>query len=146
VEVFYFTYTGTSKKIAETLAGELGVEVKEISAPCLPYFVWLLFSFFPGLPIKANFSLPRASSFVLCFPKWTFNCPPVTYFFRILKRCGLRFEKIVLVISYRGWKEKPFVRLYQKLARGIARKVEVFIILQKDWETQVKNLLVEGRL
>jgi len=107
VEVYYFTFTGTSKKIAEFIGKIFNIKPKEIKSYKLPYLLWLFLSFIPYLSLKAIFEPPTNDTVILCFPKWTFNCPPVTCFLKKIK-C----KKLVLIISYKGWVPR-FEKLFQ---------------------------------
>ncbi|RKX61487.1 MAG: hypothetical protein DRP29_00170 [Thermodesulfobacteriota bacterium] len=128
MEIYYFSYTGTSKKIAEILAKKLKVKLKEIKTFKFPYFIWLFLSFFPYFPIKSQFEPLSSDTIILCFPKWTFNCPPVTYFLRKIK-C----QKIYMIISYKGWGEKKYIEYYKKLGSKSAKEIKIFIIKRKNF-------------
>ncbi|MDF2953944.1 MAG: Flavodoxin [Thermodesulfobacterium sp.] len=132
MNIYYFTYTGTSKKIAEWLSKKLNIRPKEIKTYKLPYLIWLFLSFFPYLPFKATFDPPSNKTIILCFPKWTFNCPPVTYF---LKK--VHYEKLFLVISYKGWGERLYYRLYYKLACKKTKEIKIIFIKKKLWEAGI---------
>ena len=136
MEIYYFTYTGLSEKIAKIIANKLKIEVKKITTYRLPYIGWLFLSFLPFLPVKAFFSPPSGREIILCFPKWTFNCPPVTYF---LKK--IRCEKLILIISYGGWREKEYAQKYKKLGLKVAKKVEVFLVKRKKWKEDLKKVM-----
>ncbi len=82
MEIYYYTFTGNSRRIAEILASEFGGEMREIKSYKLPYIIWLILSFIPFLGVKIDTQPPSGSEIVLCFPKWTLNCPPVTTFLR----------------------------------------------------------------
>jgi len=58
LEIYYFTYTGTSKEIADHLGKKFKIKPREIKTYKLPYFIWLILSFIPYLPFKANFEPP----------------------------------------------------------------------------------------
>jgi len=132
MDVYYFTYTGTSQKIAEWLSKKLNIRPKKIKTYKLPYLIWLFLSFFPYLPFKATFDPPSNKTIILCFPKWTFNCPPVTYF---LKK--VNYEKLFLIISYKGWGEKFYYRLYYKLTCKKTKKIKILFIKKKLWNAGI---------
>lgn len=132
MDIYYFTYTGTSKKIAEWLGKKLKVEPKEIKTYKLPYFIWLFLSFIPYLPFKAYFEMPSNKNIILCFPKWTFNCPPVTYFLE-----KVSYERLFLVISYKGWGERLYYRIYYKLTCKKAKEIKIIFINKKLWEAGI---------
>lgn len=148
MEVYYFTYTGLSKTIAEKLGEILRTKPKEITTLRLPYGLWLFLSFFPGLGVKSKFEPPSSKDIILCFPKWTFNCPPVTYFLKKLKSSSI--ETLIFVISYRGWGQPHYEKIYKKLALNISKNVKIFFIKKKRWdkdfEKMLKELKLQGRL
>lgn len=80
MEVYFFSFTGNCRKIATWIAEHFEVETYEIVAPNLPYFIWLILSFIPYLEIKCKVRPPMEDKIILCFPKWSLNCPPITYF------------------------------------------------------------------
>ena len=135
MDIYYFTYTGTSKEIADYLGKKFKIKTKEIKTYKLPYFIWLILSFIPYLPLKANFESPASDTIILCFPKWTFNCPPVTYFLKNFK--NTRFKTLVMIISYKGWGEKFYYRLYYKLASKIAQEIKIIFIKKKLWDLEI---------
>lgn len=140
-DVYYFTYTGCSKKIANWISEVTGSEAKEIVAPKFPYAVWLILSFFPLLEVKARFSPPEDDTIFLCFPKWTLNCPPVTYF---LRRISAR--EIYMVISYGGFDEKRYANFYAKLAASRAKIVDVKLVKRRnlmEMESETKKEVLE---
>lgn len=138
MDLYYFSYTGTSKEIALALAKSLNIVPKEIRTYSFPYPFWLFLSFIPRLEIKAHFEPPQGPYGVLIFPKWTFNCPPVTYF---LKKVS--FQKLFLIITYGGWREKPYGRSYKNLAQKTSKEVEVFYVKRSVWRREKELLLKE---
>ncbi|PMP69079.1 MAG: hypothetical protein C0190_00645 [Thermodesulfobacterium geofontis] len=136
MDIYYFSYTGTSKEIAEWLSKKFNLKPKEIRTYKFPYLIWLFLSFIPYLPFKATFEPPFNDTIILCFPKWTFNCPPITYF---LKK--IRCRKLILIISYKGWGKKLYEHLYLKLASKVAKEIKITFIKQKLWKRGIyKNL------
>lgn len=128
--VIYFTFTGNSKKIAEKLAEEVDaklIEVKPVAK--LPYIFWLALSFFPmlGFPVE-NFEL-RERRIAVCFPKWTFNCPPIT---ELLKRGVFSGKRVFIFISYAGWREKDYALFYRRLFEEFGAKVELVELVKGD--------------
>ena len=139
MEVYYFTYTGTCKELARELGERLAVPVKPVETLRLPYFLWLAMSFFPNLPFPARFSPPDSNELIFCFPKWTVNCPPATYFLKKLK--DFKIKKLTLIILYKGWGEKPFVSVYSKLIKEVAETGKVYILKKQNWQSELKELL-----
>ncbi|MET1123957.1 MAG: hypothetical protein ABWW66_01675 [Archaeoglobaceae archaeon] len=123
MEVYYFTFTGNSKRVAEHIASKFGVEAFEVRAPKFPYAVWLVLSFFPLLEVPAEFKPVESEKVVFCFPKWTLNCPPATFFIR-----RLSVERLALVISYSGFDEVRYAEFYKKLALKHAGHCEYFLV------------------
>lgn len=138
MEIYYYSFTGISKKLAESLSEFFNVKPKEIKTSSKPYFFWLLLSFIPYLPFKAHFEKPSSSTLVLCFPKWTFNCPPITYF---LKK--VTCENLFMIITYGGWGEKRYANFYQKLALKRVKRVEVFLIKRKKVLEEMTEVMDE---
>ena len=139
-EVFYFSYTGTCRKIAKFLSKELNLPLKEIISLSLPYLVWLTLSFIPSLGIPVKTSIPETKNLILVFPKWTFNCPPITYFYMICKRRKIKLKKILLIISYGGFREVPYAEGYAKKFKEFADEVDVFLIKRKSTEEKLPLL------
>lgn len=139
MEIYYFTYTGFSKKIAENLGKILDIRPKEIKSFKFPYLIWLILSFFPYLGIKATFEPPTSKTVFLCFPKWTFNCPPVTYFLKKLKNYPV--ENLILFVSYKGWGADHYKKIYTKLSLNVSKNVIIFFIRNKRWIQDFKEAL-----
>jgi flavodoxin len=118
IDVCYFSWRGTSKKVAEQIVRSLSnyqvrlIEIKPLRD--YPYIIWLILSFIPGLDVKSTFDEPKSRVIFLCLPKWTFNCLPITYF---LKKVDLSGKIIFLAITYGGFDEKRY-------AASLARKIE----------------------
>jgi len=142
VEVYYFTFTGTSKQIAEEVVKKVGGRLFSINSVKLPYVCWLFLSFFPGLKLKSSFKPPTSKRLVVCFPKWTTNCPPVTYFFSWLKKNGYSFDEVNLIISYKGWKKELYLNHYSSVLKKLAKKVNFYFLKQKNWKEEIKNLVL----
>ncbi len=138
MEIYYYSFTGISKKLAESLSKFLNVKPKEIKTSSKPYFFWLLLSFIPYLPFKAYFEKPSSSTLVLCFPKWTFNCPPVTYFLK-----EITCENLFMIITYGGWGEKRYADFYRKLALKKIKKVEVFLVKKRKVLENITEVIEE---
>ncbi len=142
MEVYYFTFTGNSRKIAEWIS-QTGAEIKEIVAPKYPYVVWLILSFVPYLKIKCRFEQPKNNVIVLCFPKWTLNCPPITYF---LEKANLDGKSIYMIICYGGFDETRYANFYKKLAERRAKEVKVMLVKRRrivESEEDVRKKVLE---
>lgn len=136
MEVFYFTYTGFSKVVAEEIAFSLGIKPKEIRTYRFPYFLWLFLSFIPNLAVKSWFDPPQGKRLIVCFPKWTFNCPPITYF---LKK--IRCKHLILVISYKGWGKEHYEKIYKSLGLKRSEQVDLFFIKKKTWQKNLSEII-----
>ncbi len=137
VNIYFFTFTGNSRKIAEIVAEEFSAEVREIKGPKLPYVAWLLLSFFPYLGVKIDAQPPTDDEIILCFPKWTFNCPPVTAF---LKKHA-EGRKIRMIISYGGFDERRYAEFYKKFAlRCGARGVDWLLVKRRELKESTEKV------
>lgn len=129
VNLYFFTFTGNSRKIAEMVADELAVELKEIKSLRLPYVAWLLLSFIPYLGVKIDVQPPKGKEIILCFPKWTFNCPPITTF---LKKFAKGIE-IRMIVCYGGFDEKRYAEFYKNFAMKCgARKADYLLVKRRE--------------
>ena len=138
MDLYYFSYTGTSRNVAFALAEIFKITPKEIKSFSFPYPIWLFLSFIPHLSLKAYFEYPKSPFGILVFPKWTFNCPPVTYFLK-----NVSFEKLLLIIPFGGWREKPYGEYYKKLALKKSKKVDIIYIKRKNWHSKEEQILKE---
>jgi len=121
VLLVYFSFTGNTEKVAFSILENLqknGVncEVFKIE-PVLKfkYIFWLFLSFIPSLPFPIkNLKLLKIDNYeaiILGTPKWTFNCPPVTYFIRFLKRVKFKSSiKIFFFLTYGGFGEDAYIK------------------------------------
>lgn len=132
MDIYYFTYTGTSQKIAEWLSEKFSIKPKRVETYKLPYPIWLILSFIPYLPLKASFEPPSNETIIFCFPKWTFNCPPATYF---LKK--INCKKLILVISYKGWGENFYKWLYSRLLQKKVKNLKIIFVKRKLLESGI---------
>ncbi len=138
VLITFFSYTGNTRKVAETLAtflaGKAEVEVEEIRPiKRYPYLYWLMLSFIPCLgtlitPPKAD---PRQYDVVcLGLPKWTFGCPPINQY---LKEVNLTGKTIGLFITYGGFDERRYLKHMIKHLSKKGANVKAFILLKRRW-------------
>ncbi|MFN3406654.1 MAG: hypothetical protein ACK40E_02860 [Caldimicrobium sp.] len=126
IDLYYFSYTGTSKDVVEALSSLIKVSPKEIKAYKWPYILWLITSFIPSLKVPITFEEPTSPRGILVFPKWTFNCPPITAFLE-----KVSFEKLLLVICYGGWREKPYGDYYKRISLKRSAEVALHFIKKK---------------
>ncbi len=138
-QVIFFSYSGNSKKIAEIISKELKAEIFEIKTKIkLPYIIWLILSFIPfiSFPIK-DFEV-KGEIIYLCFPKWTFNCPPVTSLIKSKKLAG---KVIYLVISYGGWRVESYAESYAKFINKNGGKVKGIFLIRRGEEYKIKDII-----
>ncbi len=142
LDLYYFSYTGISETLAKDLAKRLKLTPKALKTYSLPYPLWLFLSFIPSLKIKTFFERPSFKRGIFIFPKWTFNCPPATTFLT-----EVSFEKLLLIITYGGFKEKSYGKYYQKLGFKNSKEVTVLYVRRKDFlqnkEKILENLVSE---
>lgn len=147
--VTYFSFTGNTEKVALAILGHLrkngfDCEVFRIEPVLrLKYIFWLLLSFVPALsfPIKnaKSLDLEKYDVLILGTPKWTFNCPPVTYFIRFLKRVNLKPSlKLFLFLTYGGFSEDVYLR-------ELKDKIESLGVAVCGFEKFKRREIEEGR-
>lgn len=140
MEVYFFSFTGNCRKIATWIAEHFEVETYEIVAPNLPYFIWLILSFIPYLEIKCKVRPPMEDKIILCFPKWSLNCPPITYFLNNFAE----EREIYMIICYGGFDERRYAEFYRKFALKRAKKSEYMLVrrrcIEEDAERVKKNI------
>ncbi len=127
MNLYFFTYTGNSRRIAEIVASKLNVKPKEIRTYRFPYPIWLLLSFIPFLGVKIDVDEPDDDRILLCFPKWTFNCPPITAF---LKKFA-RGREILMIICYGGFDERRYAEFYRKFALKCGAVKADYLIIKR---------------
>lgn len=127
VLVLYHSRTGTTRKAAADAARALtALGAKVHVAPLvpsteLPYPLWLILSFIPGLPwpTKKTSDPKKFDRLLLCFPKWTFNDPVVTGY---LKREASRLPPTTLLVTCGGWDQVRYLANYLKKVRRLGVK------------------------
>ena len=147
VSIYYFSYTGNSKKIAEYLGKQFNITPYEIKSFQFPYIIWLLTSFIPFFPVKSKWKKIEDNKqiLILCFPKWTFNCAPVTYF---LIKCPCK--NLIFIITHKGWGISFYEKIYKFLCLILKKHVKMFFInikqkkdLEKDLSDVFKSVISE---
>ncbi len=129
-EVLFFSYTGNSKRVAEAVAGRLGIRAREIMPEYqLPYPAWLLLSFIPNLGVPVGEVDISSDRIILCFPKWTFNCPPVT---ALIKSGRLSDRKVFLIVVYGGWRGEQYLNGYVKMLEKFGAGVEGVRLIKRS--------------
>ena len=137
VLVLYLTRNGASARAARE-AGDLlrkaghRVETEELRARIrLPYPLWLLWSFIPGIgaPIMPLAREPgNFDAMVLAFPKWTVNCPPVTGF---LAKYASRLPPLFLIVTMGGWDGPRYAGSYAKKLAAHGAAVRGVAVLKR---------------
>jgi len=145
IDVCYFSWRGATKKVAEQIARSLEdyqvqvIEIKPLRHH--PYITWLILSFIPGFGVKSTFNEPESDVVFLCLPKWTFNCPPVTYF---LKKVNLAGKTVFLAITYGGFDEKRYAASLKKRIRRMgARAGDVILVKRRHLEENPEKVMEE---
>jgi len=138
VNLYFYTFTGNSRKIAEIVAKETGVKPREIRTYNFPYIIWLMLSFIPYLGVRISAEEPDCSKIILCFPKWTLNCPPVTSFLRKFAKG----RKILMIICYGGFDEKRYAEFYRKFAiKCGALEAKYLLVKRRKLEEKVEKIV-----
>ncbi|MEM1994222.1 MAG: hypothetical protein QXW32_01915 [Nitrososphaerales archaeon] len=138
VLITFFSYTGNTRKVAESLASVLNekvdVDLEEIQPTRhQPYLYWLILSFIPKLctPIKPPKANPSQYDLVcLGLPKWTVSCPPINQY---LKEVNLRGKTLGLFITYGGFDERRYLKQMIKLLNKKGARVKATLLLKRRW-------------
>ena len=141
MEVVFFSYTGTSEKVARYIASKLNCRAVEIRPKRnRSYIEWLILSFIPGLGVKISHENIEGNEIILCFPKWTFNCPPVT---SLLKSKKLEGRKVFIVVMCGGWQAESYTVKYSEIVEKYGGKVVGWKIIKRKY---VDMILESGNL
>lgn len=135
IDIVYFSWTGNTKKVAELISSELKnetdfeVKLVEIKSKDYPYIIWLLLSFIPNFGVNINQVEINSGTIILCMPKWTLNCPPITSF---LKQTELRNKTVYLVITYGGFDEKRYAKSYANKIKRLGGIVKDVLFVKRN--------------
>lgn len=138
MDLYFFSFTGISREIAFHLGKLLSVKPKEIRTYKFPYLIWLITSFIKGFEVKIEYEPVESAKAILVFPKWTFNCPPIT---RFLKEVS--FERLFMIITYGGFQERPYAEAYMRLALKRCQEVETYLVKRSRWFKEKEKVLEE---
>lgn len=135
VLVAFYSRTGTAARAARIAAS--GLRARGVDAEVfaireryrLPYPLWLLLSFLPGVGWPIMGSGPDLAAFdglLLVAPKWTLACPPVESWIRSARGGG---KPAALAVACGGFDEDRYAAAYaKKLGRrgfSVSRAVTV---------------------
>lgn len=129
VLILYLSFAGAGARVAREAARALEAHGEEVELAliepsyCLPYPLWLLLSFIPGVatPIAPLTVNPEEfDRCVLIFPKWTFNCPPLEGF---IKRYADKLPPAILLTVCGGWDEERYLEGYRKRFAGAGARI-----------------------
>ncbi len=134
-EIVYFSYTGTSEKIAKAFSSHLNcsmVGIKPVRSRS--YLEWLILSFIPKLGVKILHENIDGDEIILCFPKWTFNCPPITSF---IKSGNLKGKRVFMVVACGGWRAESYTAKYAELIEKHRGFVVGWKILRRKYVDEI---------
>lgn len=132
--IAYYSRTGTTKTIAETLSTQCPrPDIERIQPKAhRSYPNWLLRSFVPGSPVPIEPLEYDPSAYDAVFigtPKWTVNCPPIT---KYLDRISLDGQTVGLVITYGGFDERRYARQLTRQIRDQGGQVPARLLVKRD--------------
>lgn len=113
--IVYFSFTSTVRTLAQAVTSKLKENAQVTVCTIEPrtsrgYWGWLPRSFLPNwrVPIKPT-TTNLASYDLVClgFPKWTFACPPVNQYIKMMNGCP--GKKIALFMCHRGFDENRYL-------------------------------------
>ena len=115
LRIVYFSFTSTVRTLAQAVTSKLKANAQVTVCTIEPrtsrgYGGWLPRSFLPNwrVPIKPTTTdLEPYDLVCLGFPKWTFACPPVNQYIKLMKGC--QGKKIALFMCHRGFDEKRYL-------------------------------------
>ena len=133
-DIFFFSRTGNTKKVAEIifreLSGELETNLIEIQPKRrYPYLIWLGLSFLPNFGVNVKCEDVNSDVVFICFPKWTLNCPPITTF---LRRSNLKGKTVFVVITCGGFDEKRYAASYKKKIEKLGARVREVNLIKRS--------------
>lgn len=132
--VVYYSRTGTTAAVTESVADALGATAVERIRPRSErrYLHWLALSAIPEstVPIEPVATDPRRyDAIVLGTPKWTLSCPPVNAF---LERAPLGENPVGLVVTYGGFDHRRYARALSARIRTAGARVPARLLVQRD--------------
>ena len=153
VLVIFFSWTGTTRKVAEALArllrSEALVTVEEIQpVRSRTYLEWLLLSAIPSSKVRIKPAISDLSSYDIVFlglPKWTLSCPPVNKYLESIS--NFEGKGIVPFMTYGGFDQLRFMAaIVSILRRKKMRMVATLAISRAAVKNGAYAQTVEGFL
>ncbi len=135
--IVYFSFTSTVRTLAQAVTSKLAANAQVTVCTIEPrishgYWGWLPRSFLPNwrVPIKPTTTDLESYDLVcLGFPKWTFSCPPVNQYIKMMKGC--QGKKIALFMCHRGFDEKRYLNhMIRKVSKRGALVVATLSVKQ----------------
>lgn len=132
--IAYYSRTGTTRSIAETVAERFSEATVNRIRPAEErrYADWLLRSAVPGssVPIEPiQTDLREYDAVFLGTPKWTLSCPPFTEF---LRRASLEGCPTGVFLTYGGFDEERYLRRIVSTLREDGADVRATLRVQRD--------------
>lgn len=125
----HFSLARSTAKVAQALVERLSDHFFVDFAEIVParhhgYKYWLFLSFFPNVgvaikPVETN--LEKFDLVVLGTPKWTFNCPPVTEYLKLLR--GTENKHVALYVVHKGFGERRYSESLKRRLQRIGMNV-----------------------
>jgi hypothetical protein len=149
--VAYFSYTGNTRRVAQTLTEQLRTSCNIETLEIVPrrkrsYLHWLTYSFVPDSEVEIENPKMELSTYdgvLLGFPKWTFSCPPLNRFIR--KLSGFAVPKFFLFMTCGGFDAERFLRSFSRKLTRIGCNVVGSLtikrrqIFEEDYKTPVES-------
>jgi len=114
--VVYFSWTGNTRQVAESIADVLQRQMKVTVEEIKPlrertYLEWLALSCIPNSRVKILLPAPNPWDYDVVFlgtPKWTLSCPPVNEYLHSIT--GIQGKNLMAFLTYGGFDEVRYAR------------------------------------
>ncbi|MBI3939768.1 MAG: hypothetical protein HY315_02935 [Acidobacteria bacterium] len=128
--IVFFSFTSNVRTLATAIRKELEAAGEVDFAVIEPKRVrtglgWLARSFLPGwrAPIRPTITdVSRYDLVCLGFPKWTFACPPVNQYIRLMQ--PTQGKKLALFMAFGGFDQERYLR---SMVRQVSRRGAVVV-------------------
>ena len=136
--IVYFSHGGTVQAVARAINTQLDTTAElttGIIEPIRPhgYWGWLLRSFIPHYRVRIKPTITDLAPYhLVClgFPKWTYACPPVNQYIRVMENCQAR--NFALFVCHRGFDEKRYLRsMVKQVSKRWALVIATLSVKQK---------------